>query len=49
MLASEVKHLATQTARSIEEIAQHINQERTATSASDRDRNGVLRGYQPRH
>ena len=34
VVASEVKQLATQTARSTEEIAQHINQVRNATGAS---------------
>lgn len=34
VVASEVKQLATQTARSTDEIAQHIDQVRTATGAS---------------
>jgi len=34
VVASEVKALATQTARSTQEIAQHINEVRTATGAS---------------
>ena len=34
VVASEVKLLATQTARSTSEISRHINEERSATSAS---------------
>ena len=34
VVASEVKQLATQTARSTEEIARHIGEMRTATGAS---------------